>query len=226
MPFKKIPAFWKALWAVHTEVAHISVKVIASMFRFRDTLLNSVLLLKGPYSLNFFKKIILWLFDVFWYFKLWIIPLCYLFLLFRTLYPIFHYKMDSLEEYSLVTDIATSFTCFKSQYYTRKSSFYLFSLVENPIKPRITKSCKNLDKQDNWLRKTIIEFWLANSITLNISYLSCWKDLHELSKEQKLIKWRKGFLRVRRQLLNNVNTGINFSTADNESKNGNLNTNT
>ena len=50
------------------------------------------------------------------------------------------------------------------------------------------------------------------------------KDLYELNKEQKLIKWRKGFLGLRRQLLNNVNTGINFSTADNESKNGNLNT--
>ena len=49
------------------------------------------------------------------------------------------------------------------------------------------------------------------------------KDLHELNKEQRLIKWRKGFLGVRRQLLNNVNTGINFSTADNESKNSNLN---
>ena len=34
----------------------------------------------------------------------------------------------------------------------------------------------------------------------------------------------KGFLRVRRQLLNIVNTGINLSTADNELKNGNLNT--
>ena len=33
----------------------------------------------------------------------------------------------------------------------------------------------------------------------------------------------KGFLGVRRRLLNSVNTGINFSTADNESKNGNLN---
>ena len=34
----------------------------------------------------------------------------------------------------------------------------------------------------------------------------------------------KGFLRVRRQLLINVNTGINFLTVDNESNNGNLNT--
>ena len=81
--------------------------------------------------------------------KLWRIPLCYLFLFFRTFYAsIFHYKIDSLEEYSLATDIATSFTCFKPQYYTRKSSFYLFSMVENPVKPRITKSRKNLDKQD------------------------------------------------------------------------------
>ena len=35
---------------------------------------------------------------------------------------------------------------------------------------------------------------------------------------------KEGFLRVRKQLLNNVNTGINFSTSDIESKNGNLNT--
>ena len=34
----------------------------------------------------------------------------------------------------------------------------------------------------------------------------------------------KGFLRVRKQLLSNVNTGISFSTAGNESKNSNLNT--
>ena len=74
---------------------------------------------------------------------------CYLFLLFGTFYAsIFHYKIDSLEEYSLATDIATSFTCFKPQYYTRKSSFYLFCMVGNPVKPRITKSRKNLDKQD------------------------------------------------------------------------------
>ena len=65
MSFKKIPAFWKALWAVQTEVALISFKVIASMFRFRDTLLNSVLLLKGPYPPNFFKKIMaFWCFLV------------------------------------------------------------------------------------------------------------------------------------------------------------------
>ena len=98
---------------------------------------------------GFFQKNYFWLFDVFWYFKLWRIPLCYLFSLFRTFYAsIFHYKIDSLEEYSLATEITTSFTCFKHQYYARKSSFYLFSMVENPIKPRITKSRKNLDKQD------------------------------------------------------------------------------
>ena len=49
------------------------------------------------------------------------------------------------------------------------------------------------------------------------------KDLHKLNKEQRLIKWRNGVLGVRRQLLNNVNTGMSFSTVDNESKNGNLN---
>ena len=48
--------------------------------------------------------------------------------------------------------------------------------------------------------------------------------MHELNKEQRLIKRKKYVLEVRRQLLNNVNTGINFSTGDNESKIGNLNT--
>ena len=49
--------------------------------------------------------------------------------------------------------------------------------------------------------------------------------MHELNKEERLIKCRKGFLRVGRQLLNNVNTGINSYTADNKlEKNGNLNT--
>ena len=70
-------------------------------------------------------------------------------LLLRTFYgSIFHYKIDILEESSLATDIATSFTCFKLQYYTRKSSFYLFSMVENPINPRTTKSRKYLDWQE------------------------------------------------------------------------------
>ena len=73
----------------------------------------------------------------------------FIFLLFRTFYAsVFHYKIDSLEEYSLATDIATNFTCFKPQYYTRKSSFYLFSLVESPVKSHITKSRKILEKQD------------------------------------------------------------------------------
>ena len=48
----------------------------------------------------------------------------------------------------LKTDIATGYTYFKPQYYTRKSSFYLFSMIENPVKPRITQSRKNLDKHD------------------------------------------------------------------------------
>ena len=69
--------------------------------------------------------------------------------MFRTFYAsIFHYKIDSLEEYFLAMDIAWIFTCFKPQYYTRKSSFYIFPMVENPVKHRITKSRKNLDKQD------------------------------------------------------------------------------
>ena len=98
-------------------------------------------------------------------------------------------------------------------------------MVENPVKPRITKSRKNLDKQDKIdLEKQKLSSGLQNwQLTLNSRY-PYEKDLHELNKEQRLIKWRKGFLGVGRQLLNNVNTGINFSTADNESKNGNLNT--
>ena len=111
--------------------------------------------------------------------------LSYLFLLFRTLYASnFCYKIDSLEEYSL----AKSFTCFKPQYYTRKSSFYLFSMVENPVKSRITKSRKNLNEQDKIdLKKQTLSSGLKKSIAFN-SYLPYGKDLHELNKEQRLIK--------------------------------------
>ena len=88
-------------------------------------------------------------------------------------------------------------------------------MVENPVKSRITKSRKNLDEQDKIdLKKQTLSSGLKKSIAFN-SYLPYGKDLHELNKEQRLIKWRKGFLGVRRQLLNNVNTGINFSAADN-----------
>ena len=70
-------------------------------------------------------------------------------MLFRAFYAsILHYKIDSLEEYFLAMDIAWIFTCFKPQYYTKKSSFYIFPMVKNPVKDRITKSRKNLDKQD------------------------------------------------------------------------------
>ena len=69
-------------------------------------------------------------------------------LLFRTLHAsVFYFKIDSPGDYSLATGIAMSFTCFKPQYYSKKSSFYLFSMVENLVKPRINKSRKNLDKQ-------------------------------------------------------------------------------
>ena len=44
----------------------------------------------------------------------------------------FPLQIDSLEECSVATDIATSFTCFKSQFYTRKSSFYLFLWSRTP----------------------------------------------------------------------------------------------
>ena len=90
-----------------------------------------------------------------------------IFLLFRTFYTsIFHYKIDGLEEYSSATDIAMSITFFKLQYYTRKSSFYLFSMVENPVKPRITKSRKNMDKQDKTDLEKQTMSGLAKSITI------------------------------------------------------------
>ena len=132
--------------------------------RLRIALNTIYKLLKGLYLPNFFKKIIhdfLIFFDTLNYG--WI-HLCYLFLLFRTFYvSIFHYEIDSLEEYSLATDIATSFTCLKPQYYTRKSSFYIFSMVENPVKLRITKSRKNLDKQEKTdLEKQTLSYGLQN----------------------------------------------------------------
>ena len=106
-------------------------------------------IIKEFYPPNFFKNIIFGFFDFFWYFKLCTISLCYLFLFNRTFYAsIFYYKIDSLEEYYVATDITTSITCFEAQYYTRKSSFYLFSVVTNSVKTRITKSRKIRDKQD------------------------------------------------------------------------------
>ena len=105
-------------------------------------------ILMGLYPPNFLKKIIFGFLTFFVTLKYGESP-CYLFLLFRSFYAsIFNYKMNSREEHFLATDIATSFTCFKPQCYKRKSSFYLFSMVENPVKPRITKTRKNLDKQD------------------------------------------------------------------------------
>ena len=90
-----------------------------------------------------FSKNYFWLFDVFLVYLNYGESPCYLFLLFRTFYA-WLFMFDSLEEYSLATDKKTSFTCFKSQHYTRKSKFYLFSMVENLAKPRITKSRKNV----------------------------------------------------------------------------------
>ena len=42
-------------------------------------------------------------------------------------------------------DIATSFTCFKWQYYTRMS--YVFFYSREPRKTRVNKFRKNVDKQ-------------------------------------------------------------------------------
>ena len=76
-------------------------------------------------------------------------PLMLFNLLFRTLHAsVFYFKIDSPGDHSLATGIAMSFTCFKPTILLKKSSFYLFSMVKNPVKPRINKSRKNLDKQD------------------------------------------------------------------------------
>ena len=100
---------------------------------------------KGLYFPNFFKKTIfgfVMFFDTLNYGESpYVIYFCCLepFMLL--------FFIDSLEGYSLATDIAMSFTCFKPQYYTRKFSFYLFSMAENPVKTRITESHKNPEKQ-------------------------------------------------------------------------------
>ena len=61
--------------------------------------------------------------------------LCYLFLLFRTFYvSIFHYKIDSLEEYSLATGKAMSFTYFKPQYITQENLVFNFLYGQGPRK--------------------------------------------------------------------------------------------
>ena len=44
-----------------------------------------------------------------------------------------------------------------------------------------------------------------------------------VKQRTKVSKKGKGFLRVTRQLVNNLNTGTNLSTVNNESKNDNLN---
>ena len=64
-------------------------------------------------------------------------------------------------------------------------------MVENPVKSRITKSRKNPDEQDKIdLKKQTLSSGLKKSkksIAFN-SYLPYGKDLHELNKEQRLIK--------------------------------------
>ena len=97
---------------------------------------------KEFYPPNVFKKLFLAFWCFFGTLTYGEFP-CYLFLLFRTFYA-WLFMFDSLEEYSLATDKTTNFTCFKPQYYTRKSKFFLFSMIENLVKPRKTKSRKNL----------------------------------------------------------------------------------
>ena len=85
---------------------------------------------KGLYPGNFLKKII---FVFLMFFGTLKNGKCYLFLLLRTFYAsIFHLKIDSLEEYSLVTDIRTSFNCFKPQYYTENQVFVFFLWSRTP----------------------------------------------------------------------------------------------
>ena len=63
-------------------------------------------------------------------------------------------------------------------------------MVENPVKPCITKFRKNLEKTILIQKKNIEK--QAKAITIS-STLCYGKDLNELNKEQTLIKWRKGF---------------------------------
>ena len=51
-----------------------------------------------------------------------------------------------------------------------------------------------------------------------------WERFAWVKQRAKTYKMKWGFFRSGRQLVNNVNTGISFSTLDNESKNGNLDT--
>ena len=83
-------------------------------------------------------------------------------------------------------------------------------MVENPAKSRITKSCKNLNKQDKTDLEKQTMSGLAKSITIKSTL---WERFAWVKQRAKTYKMKEGFLRVRRQLLNNVNTGINFSTA-------------
>ena len=92
-------------------------------------------MLRGYIPLIFSKINHFWLFDVFWYFKVWRISLSHLFLFFKYFSAsIFHFKIEILERYSLATDIVTNFNCFKAQYYTRKSIFLSFFYGREPRK--------------------------------------------------------------------------------------------
>ena len=91
--------------------------------------------LRGYIHLFFLKKIIFGFLMFIGPFKVWRIPLSYVFLLFRPLdVSNFYFKIDSSEKYSLATDIARNFTCFKTKYYTRKSIFLSFSYGRVPRK--------------------------------------------------------------------------------------------
>ena len=85
-------------------------------------------------------------------------------MLFRTFYvSIFHYKIDSPEEYSLATGKAMSFTYFKPQYITQENLVFNFLYCQEPVKSSITKSRKNLVKQDKIdLEKQILSSGLQN----------------------------------------------------------------
>ena len=69
-----------------------------------------------------FSKIHFWLFDDFWYFKLWRIPLCFLFLLCRTFY--FSLQNWQSRRIFLSNRHSNEFYLFSAPiYYIRKSSF-------------------------------------------------------------------------------------------------------
>ena len=86
---------------------------------------------KGLYLLNFFKKMIFRFLMFFGTLNYGESP-CYLFLLFKTYSFIFYYKIDSLEKYSLATDITTSLLVLSPNITQDNLVFIFFLLSRTP----------------------------------------------------------------------------------------------